>query len=229
MEARWHTTESRLTELYGAQDWKGVLQIEKDAVLAARAVHPDWPEVAYGIYSMLSDTHSELGDPNKVLELQGFTLQMAREVGNREMEATTLVDMADFNHASIKNNAKALDLLQASLPLWEHLDNGVALFKCHTSLGQLYAIRKEYASAIRHYQSSLHHARALENQSWQAQVLYEMRSCHAKMQNFERALEGQDKSKQIAREKMLQDTSPTSTTTKLGRFFGDRAHAHGRV
>ena len=122
-EARWHSTESKLTELYGAQDWRTLLELEKEAVMAARAVHADWPEVAHGIYSMLVDTHSALGDQNKVLELQDLALQMAREVGNVEMEAQTLVDMADFNHFSIKNFGKALELLLASLPLWEKLMN----------------------------------------------------------------------------------------------------------
>ena len=51
-----------------------------------------------------------------------------------------------------------------------------AMFKCNQSIGQLYAIQRQYEQAIHHYRSCLKHARALSNRAWLSQVIFQYRN-----------------------------------------------------
>jgi hypothetical protein len=117
MPALWHSTENKLTHLYGLQDWSGVVELEHDVSLAARAVLADWPEVSLAMYSMLADCRRALGNNDQVILWHERCIEAARHVGNDELEAKTLASVAEFSQ-SVKNYHKAIDLLKLSLPLW---------------------------------------------------------------------------------------------------------------
>jgi tetratricopeptide (TPR) repeat protein len=169
MESAWHATESKISELYGEQDWRGVLRLEHDALVAAKAIQSRWPEVACGIYSMLADAHFEVGNYDELQTLHQNCLALAEELENSEMEAQALIDNASFQ-SHIKNYEKAIELIQLSLPKWRAARNSLGEGIAHESLGQLYALQRHYAEAIPHLEPALELARSMGDTLRQEQV-----------------------------------------------------------
>jgi len=143
MPAAWHSTETKLTHLYGLQDWSGVLELEHDADMAARAILADWPEVSLAMYSMLADCRMALGNHDQVILWHERCLEAARLVGNDELEAKSLASVAEF-FQSVKNYNKAIDLLTLSLPLWNKAADRAGEGRAHNRLGSLYALVSDY-------------------------------------------------------------------------------------
>ena len=189
MPVKWHSIEAELTARSTACDWRGVLRMEDEALVAAKALRPDWPERTIGIYNQFSDCYRELRQPDKALEYSGLSLTVAEQTGNSEMEAQILLDRADFYEFSLKNICKASLCLEQSLRARREANDRSGELRVRVKLGKILLRQDKFAKALEHNKEALLIARELRDTQLQIHLDKELYVCHSKLENFQDALD----------------------------------------
>ena len=72
-----------MNELQKADDWRGIAELEHEALALARDVRGAHPSLAGVIHSMLGNAYRSLGDFSRAIEHHTQRLAIAKEVSDR--------------------------------------------------------------------------------------------------------------------------------------------------
>ncbi|HEU5250298.1 MAG TPA: tetratricopeptide repeat protein [Thermoanaerobaculia bacterium] len=95
----------------------------------------------------------ELDQPTRALEVFRRIRAGARAMGNDQLLATALTNLAQL-HGALGEAEEALDASRHALLVWRRLNNRVGVGKIHWGIGDLLRVRGQVASAIEAYRSA---------------------------------------------------------------------------
>ena len=163
--------------------------MQSEALLSAKALEPEWPERAIGIYNQLSDCYKALGQYDKALEFSSASLALAAATGSKEMEAQILVDKADLYENTLTNIHKASLCLEQSLDARKQTGDRWGEGRVRVKLGKLLLLEDRISEALQHNEEALAIAKEIGDQELEMYSEKELFVCNAKLENFQRAFE----------------------------------------
>jgi len=146
----------------------------------------------------LASCHFSLGDYQKAIEHLQQSLDIARDIGDREGEGANLNNLA-ICYQDLGDYQRAIEHLQQSLNTNRETDDRLGeeaslgnLGSCHFSLG-------DYQKAIEHYQQSLDIARDIGDREGEGKSLESLGNCFGSLGDYQKAIEHYQQSLDITR------------------------------
>jgi CHAT domain-containing protein len=109
------------------------------------------------------------GDEGRAEEALHQSLALGEQSGYTRGRAQALLTLGDLQN--YHNHVLALQTSQASLALWQTLDDRASLARAYTQIGTCYTARSMLSEAAQNYEQALQIWRELNNPSEQAEVL----------------------------------------------------------
>jgi tetratricopeptide (TPR) repeat protein len=149
--------------------------------------------------SRLGLCYENLGDYQKAIEHHQQSLDIAREIGNRQGEGAALgnlglcyYNLGDYQKA-IEHHQQALDIKRE---ICSRQGEGIAL----GNLGNCYNSLGDYQKAIEHHQQSLDIAREVGDRKGEGNALNNLGNCYYRLGDYQKAIEHYQQSLDITRE-----------------------------
>ena len=140
-----------------------------------------------------------LSDYQKAIEHLQQSLDIAREIGNREGEGNSLGNLG-LCYYSLGDYQKAIEHHQQSLDISREIGNREGEGYSLNNLGLCYSSLSDYQKAIERHQQSLDIVREIGNRHGEGISLGNLGNCYYRLGDYQKAIEHHQQSLDIARE-----------------------------
>lgn len=153
---------------------------------------------AYG--SLRSAAYGKLGQSKKAIEYSQQSLEIARNINNRTIEARALGNLGNIYGAIKRQYKPAITYLKKCLAIARDINNPIIEAKALDNLGVAYACLKDYKIAIDYFQQSLKLAQKIENRVNEAIVLGNLGELYRLNKEYNKAIKYHEESLEIAKQ-----------------------------
>lgn len=151
------------------------------------------------VLNNIGGVYSDLGDRQEALKNYERALALAREAGNRDMEATALSNLGN-EYLFAGANEKALEYFNTALAIRRKIDHKVGELASLGNIAIYYSNRGERGKAFELYEQALAMARAIGDKSNEAAILRSIAYDYTELGENRKALDNHEKGLALSRE-----------------------------
>ncbi|MBF2093731.1 MAG: tetratricopeptide repeat protein [Synechococcales cyanobacterium K44_A2020_017] len=160
---------------------------------------PDQQQTYAGVCTNLGIAYDSLGQYQQAINFQQQSLAIAREIGNRQVETSSLIGLGNA-YFSLGQYQQAIAFLQKSLAIQREIGSRPGEAASLGNLGNVYHELGQYQQAIAFQQQSLAIQRGIGNRQGEANSLGNLGDAYYDLGQYQQAIDFYQQSLAIARE-----------------------------
>ena len=144
--------------------------------------------VIINIYNQLSTTYYSIGKYQQSIKFAQQSLQIARTIGDRSGEASSLGNLGNIYYA-LGEYQQTIDYHQQALEIFQQIGNRNEEANSLNNLGNLYSSLGEYQQAIDYYQKSLVIKQQIGNRNGESNSLNNLSNVYYLLGEYQRTID----------------------------------------
>ncbi len=196
MTAEQKRLYARLWKLQEAEDWLGVVTLEREAQVMARELRARNPRLAGKINSVVGNGFQETGDYARSRELHEAHRAICEELGDREGLAAAYCNLGNCYECT-GDYARAMELHEQCRVMSEALGDRAWVARAWTNMGNCYSCTGDYARARELHEQRMAMAEEMGDRAGVAAACANLGCCYFATGDYARARELHEKDRAI--------------------------------